>query len=71
MFSVALGIDTNNFAKLIWGGGGLHGLQLVKELAIFYIDVELDSLLVVKWLKEKVCKTWYLEDFSEEVMGVL
>ncbi|XP_042964790.1 uncharacterized protein LOC122299021 [Carya illinoinensis] len=67
-FSVSLGHGTNNFAELL---GLLHGIQLVQEQGIVDFDVELDSWLVVHWIKEKNCKTWYLEDFWEKVMEVL
>ncbi|KAF5454630.1 hypothetical protein F2P56_024280 [Juglans regia] len=67
-FSVSLGNGTNNFAKLL---GLLHGIQIDQEQGFVDLDVELDFWVVVHWIKEKRCNTWYFEDFWEEVMEVL
>lgn len=48
-FSTTIGTCTNNYAKLM---GLLHCLRIVKNMGVVHLDVELDSLLVVKWLKE-------------------
>ncbi|XP_042953567.1 uncharacterized protein LOC122290097 [Carya illinoinensis] len=67
-YSMSLGHDTNNIAELL---GLLHGIRLVKEQGAVDLDVELDFWLVVYWIYEKRCNTWYLEDFLEKVMEVL
>lgn len=48
-FFTHIGTGINNYAELM---GLLHELRLAKKLAIQQLDGELDSLLVVKWLKE-------------------
>lgn len=31
----------------------------------------MDSTLIIKWLKDKRCSIWYLEDFWEDIQNLL
>ncbi|KAG2713072.1 hypothetical protein I3843_04G149000 [Carya illinoinensis] len=67
-FSSKYGIGTNNEAEL---KALIGGLTLCKELGLVNLVIESDSMLVVKWLREKMCTVWYLWDYWEEVVQVL
>ncbi|KAF5475514.1 hypothetical protein F2P56_007314, partial [Juglans regia] len=63
-FSVTLGHHSNNFAEVM---GLLHGLQNIDRLGFTNVEIELDSLLVIHWLRNKRCGLWYMEDFWEAI----
>ncbi|KAF5468683.1 hypothetical protein F2P56_012820 [Juglans regia] len=59
---------TNNVVELM---ALLHGLRQCRNLGIQKVEVELDSLLIVNWLEKMRCGIWYLEDYWEEILGLL
>lgn len=67
-FAAHLGRGTNNHVEL---RALLMGLCKCRNLGFDNIILELDSLLVVKWLKDGKCSLWYLEDFWEEISEIL
>ncbi|KAF5462640.1 hypothetical protein F2P56_018628 [Juglans regia] len=67
-FAARLGRGTNTNAEL---RALLLGLRRCRELGVDNIILELDSLLVVNWLKDGKCSLWYLEDFLDEIVGIL
>lgn len=67
-FSVSVGNGTNNFAEI---SSLLFGIPHCAEASISTIEIEMDSLIVVKWLKKKVCGLRYLYDFLEEIQSYL
>ncbi|CAI9785060.1 unnamed protein product [Fraxinus pennsylvanica] len=66
-FTEYLGEGTNNGAELVL----LYGLRRTKRMGINRLEVELDSLIIVNWLKRKVCGIRYLEDYWEEIQYLL
>ncbi|XP_035551499.1 uncharacterized protein LOC118349850 [Juglans regia] len=64
-FAVSLGHHSNNYAEVM---GLLHGLRLIDSLGLTNVEIELDSMLVIHWLKRKRCGLWYMEDFWEEIL---
>ncbi|CAA2933935.1 nodulation receptor kinase-like, partial [Olea europaea subsp. europaea] len=40
-------------------------------MGINRLEVEIDSLIIVNWLRRKVCGIWYLEDYWEEIQYML
>ncbi|KAF5454307.1 hypothetical protein F2P56_023983 [Juglans regia] len=44
---------------------------MCREQRITGMDVETDSLMVVKWITGAKCEVWYLEDFWEEILKIL
>lgn len=67
-FAVSLGQGTNNFAELC---SLLHGLWCIAQLGISNLEIELDSLLIVNWLKQGLCGLWYLFNYWEEIQRYL
>lgn len=67
-FAEFLDHGTNNVAELM---PLLHGLRQCRNLDIHKVEVELDSLLIVNWLEKRRCGIWYLEDYWEEILGIL
>jgi ribonuclease HI len=63
-----LGVGSNNRAELL---ALLYGLKACKALRIGYMEVELDLQVVVSWWNQRRCGVWYLEDFWEEIFGLL
>lgn len=53
------GHSTNNFTEVM---GVVHGLRYVCLLGLINVEIELDSMLVIKWLNAKRCGLWYMED---------
>ncbi|XP_041025340.1 uncharacterized protein LOC121265720 [Juglans microcarpa x Juglans regia] len=67
-FSVFLGQGTSNFAKCM---ALLHGVRILRSLGITKAEIEMDSLVVVKWLKSSRCEVWYLEEYWDEILELL
>ncbi|CAI9785059.1 unnamed protein product [Fraxinus pennsylvanica] len=67
-FTKYLGEGTNNGAELLVL---LYGLRRAKRMGLNRLEVELDSLIIVNWLKRKVCGIRYLEDYWEEIQYLL
>ncbi|CAI9777979.1 unnamed protein product [Fraxinus pennsylvanica] len=67
-FAEKLDEGTNNGAEL---QALLYGLRHAKRMGITRLEVELDSLIIINWLKRKVCGIWYLEDYWEEIQYLL
>lgn len=42
-----------------------------EEMGFYNVIVEMDSMLVISWLREGRCSLWYLEDFLEEIRSML
>ncbi|CAI9784776.1 unnamed protein product [Fraxinus pennsylvanica] len=63
-----LGEGTNNGAELL---ALLYGKRHAKRMGINQLEEGLDSLIVVNWLRSKVCGIWYLEDYWEETKYLL
>ncbi|KAF5467859.1 hypothetical protein F2P56_012071 [Juglans regia] len=63
-FSVFLGHGNSSFAEFM---AVFHGLKIAKSLDLTLIDVELDSSILVNWLKKSEIGLWYLEDYWEEL----
>ncbi|XP_042974906.1 receptor-like protein 34 [Carya illinoinensis] len=67
-FSVHLGTGSSNYAEVM---SLIHGLRRIKMMGVAHIDLESDSMMVVRWLKASRCEVWYLEEFWEELMEML
>ncbi|XP_042973032.1 uncharacterized protein LOC122304830 [Carya illinoinensis] len=67
-FSVHLGTGTSNYAEVM---SLIHGLRRIKMMGVAHIDLESDSMLVVRWLKASRCEVWYLKEYWEELMELL
>ncbi|XP_022863643.1 uncharacterized protein LOC111383734, partial [Olea europaea var. sylvestris] len=67
-FAEELGEGTNNGAELL---ALLYGLRHAKRMGINCLEVKIDSLIIVNWLRRKVCDIWYLEDYREEIQYLL
>ncbi|XP_041004153.1 uncharacterized protein LOC121249518 [Juglans microcarpa x Juglans regia] len=67
-FTEYTGIGSNNRVELMVF---LLGLRRCKLYGFNNVILELDSLLIVNWLKEDRCNVWYLEDFWEEICSLL
>jgi len=66
-FSVDFGVGSNNAAEL---RAILYRLKICQEQRINGVEVETDSLLVVKWICGAKCRVWYLEDYWDEVLKI-
>ncbi|KAG2667275.1 hypothetical protein I3760_15G106100 [Carya illinoinensis] len=64
-FSTPLDNGTNNYAELM---GLLIGVRTFFLLVLNYVEIELDSKIVVNWLRLAKCPVWYLEDYWDELM---
>ncbi|XP_035541522.1 uncharacterized protein LOC118344586 [Juglans regia] len=67
-YSVFLGQGSNNFAEL---RSLLEGVRRCYQLGFRRVDIEVDSQLIVSWVTKGTCNIWYLEDFWEELQGLL
>ncbi|XP_041016201.1 uncharacterized protein LOC121258725 [Juglans microcarpa x Juglans regia] len=67
-FVINLGHGTNNQAE---GMGLLHSLRIVANLDLVHVDLELDSIIVLQWIKNLRCGLWYFEDYWEEITTIL
>lgn len=63
-FAALLGNTTNNYTECL---GLLHGLCLIDSLDLPNVEIDLDSKLVVCWLRNKRCGICYLEDYWYEI----
>lgn len=67
-FSTPLAYGTNNYAEFM---GLLLGVRTFCLLGLNYVEIELDSKVVVNWLLLYKCPVWYLEDYWDELIGLL
>lgn len=67
-FAINSGIQSNNFAEFM---GLLQGLRIVRFLGLLRVEIEMDSKVVIDWLKKKRCGLWYLENYWEELLRLL
>ncbi|XP_042964742.1 uncharacterized protein LOC122298965 [Carya illinoinensis] len=67
-YSVFLGQGSNNFAEL---RSLLEGVRRCHQLGFRRVEIEVDSQLLVRWCTKGECNIWYLEDFWEELWGLL
>ncbi|XP_042964739.1 uncharacterized protein LOC122298962 [Carya illinoinensis] len=67
-YSVFLGQGSNNFAEL---RSLLEGVRRCHQLSFRRVEIEVDSQLLVCWCTKGECNIWYLEDFWEELWGLL
>ncbi|KAF5469511.1 hypothetical protein F2P56_013576 [Juglans regia] len=52
-------------------GAVLQGLKACKDLGIDFVEIELDSQVVISWWNRRRCGVWYLEDFWEETLAFM
>lgn len=43
----------------------------MKILGLVNVDLEMDSMLIVQWVKKKRCGLWYFEDYLEGILDIL
>ena len=67
-FNSSIGIGTSNRAELL---AVLQGLKACKELGINFVEIELDSQVVISWWHRRRCGVWYLEDFWEDTLSLM
>jgi len=67
-FAIAMGHHSNNYSELM---GLLHGLRYIGLMGFLFVEIELDSLLVLNWLKNQRCGLWYMEDYWDEIQSRL
>ncbi|XP_042954602.1 uncharacterized protein LOC122291016 [Carya illinoinensis] len=67
-FAVETGHNSNNHAELM---GLLHGLHHICLMGFVSVEIELDSMLVLNWLRNKRCGLWYMEDYWDEIQSRL
>ncbi|CAI9763285.1 unnamed protein product [Fraxinus pennsylvanica] len=67
-FCTYFGEATNNEAEL---RAIIEGLRICRELEVYQLDIECDSLLVVSWILSQKCPIWYLWDFWEDLVELL
>ncbi|XP_042987275.1 uncharacterized protein LOC122315428 [Carya illinoinensis] len=67
-FAAATGHNSNNFAEVM---GLLHGLRHIDQLGLLFVEIEMDSMLVLNWLRTQRCGLWYMEDYWEEIQSRL
>ncbi|XP_035542880.1 uncharacterized protein LOC118345390 [Juglans regia] len=65
-FATTTGHNSNNYAELM---GLLHGLWHIGLLGVFCVVIELDSMLVLNWLRNQRCGLWYMEDYWDEIQS--
>ncbi|CAI9763284.1 unnamed protein product [Fraxinus pennsylvanica] len=67
-FCTYFGEATNNEAEL---RAIIEGLRICRELEVYHLDIERDSLIVVSWILSQKCPVWYLWDFWEDLVELL
>ncbi|XP_040989051.1 uncharacterized protein LOC121236683 [Juglans microcarpa x Juglans regia] len=67
-FSIFTRTRSNNFAEFM---GLIQGLRIVRFLGLQNVEIEMDSMLVIEWLRKKRCGLWYLDDYWEELLQLL
>ncbi|XP_042954647.1 uncharacterized protein LOC122291062 [Carya illinoinensis] len=67
-FAVDTGHNSNNHAELM---GLLHGLRHIGFMGFVLVEIELDSMLVLNWLRNNRCGLWYMEDYWDEIQSRL
>ncbi|XP_035545050.1 uncharacterized protein LOC109016147 [Juglans regia] len=67
-FSMNLGYGDSTKAEL---RALLEGIKRCKELNLAALDIEVDSQVVLSWLKKNRCGIWYLEDYWEELQELI
>ncbi|KAF5447871.1 hypothetical protein F2P56_033388 [Juglans regia] len=61
-----MGHHSNNYSELM---GLLHGLRYIGLMGFLFVEIELDSLIVLNWLKNQRCGLWYMEDYWDEIQS--
>lgn len=51
--------------------GLLRGLRHIDQLGLLFVEIELDSMLVINWLRIQRCGMWYMKDYWEEIQSRL
>ncbi|KAF5444026.1 hypothetical protein F2P56_036533, partial [Juglans regia] len=67
-FSMSTGVQSNNIAEFM---ALLQGFRTMIFLGLKKVEIEMDSMLVIEWLKEKRCGLRYLEDYWEELLNLM
>ncbi|XP_042964017.1 uncharacterized protein LOC122298309 [Carya illinoinensis] len=67
-YSVFLGHGSNNYAEL---RSLLEGVRRCHQFGFRRVEIEIDSQMIVRWCTKGQCTIWYLEDFWEELRGLL
>jgi len=67
-FSKNLGYGNSTYAEL---RALMEGVKHCKNMNFGVIDSEMDSKVILSWLDNKRCGSWYLEDFWEELQLLL
>ncbi|KAF5467862.1 hypothetical protein F2P56_012074, partial [Juglans regia] len=65
-FSKSIGHGTSNYGEL---RALVEGIKHCKNLNFSAVDVEMDSKVVLAWLDNQRCGSWYLEDYWEEFLS--
>lgn len=66
-FSNFFGDGMNNKAELL---GLLSRLRFATSFGFLNLDIEMDSMVVIKWLRAKRCSIWHLEDLWEDIQDL-
>lgn len=66
-FATHYGQVSNNVAE---GRALLDGLKLAQQLGIRDIMVELESKVIVRWVKVGKCNLWYLWDYWDDLKSL-
>lgn len=67
-FSISTCHNSNNFAELM---GLIHGLWNNCMFGWTRVEIELDSWLVIHWLKTQRYSLWYMKDYWDEIQNRL
>ncbi|XP_035545570.1 uncharacterized protein LOC118348292 [Juglans regia] len=67
-FNSYIGFGSNNRVELL---ALLRGLKACKNLGIIFVEIELDSQVVISWWNRRRCGIWYLEDFWEDTLALM
>ncbi|XP_041009412.1 uncharacterized protein LOC121253465 [Juglans microcarpa x Juglans regia] len=67
-FNSHIGFGSNNIAELL---AILQGLKAYKDLGINFVEIELNSQVVISWWNRRRCGVWYLEDFWEDTLALM
>ncbi|XP_041001562.1 14.7 kDa ribonuclease H-like protein [Juglans microcarpa x Juglans regia] len=59
---------SNNEAEL---QAVIEGIKICRQRGLMCIDIECDSLLVVLWIRSRICTVWYLWDYWDELLMLL
>ncbi|XP_041001580.1 uncharacterized protein LOC121247270 [Juglans microcarpa x Juglans regia] len=67
-FNSYIGFGSSNRTGLL---AILQGLKACKDLRINFVEIELDSQVVILWWNRRRCGVWYLEDFWEDTLALM